>query len=511
MATDPGLRWKLRKAIWNAILRFKYRGNRPAHIPVPPTGREKIGTLPLAALHPEIPIADVLVADRVPADEQSVAKVLFYKLQLGLYRLYPAMQPGLPPVSPDPMAALAEAYGPKHRALFPAPIRPPEIDAPGGADLAGLAVKGPFACYLERLPDGRYHWDFRILDNYEHHDGLRRLGTRVFFEVDAAQGALKVTQIDSELGPRRPGDQDWRLACDIALCAASTHLSLIRHFNWVHLCLGAPLAIATRNNLPATHPLCRFLWPHIYGTQYSNDLVTQGQMVEGGDFADTFSLTHRGMCRLFYDTYTKYRISTIDPRADALWRGILDAPFAAPSQDNLQKLFDVMHRHARRCVEACYANDAALREDAAIAAWLDELGRLIPNGLDGALPTPLAREGLARLIASFIYLASVQHEVLGTGMWNYQLWTDRIPVRVYRDGRREPLDVYQRLVNANFNLNVHRTQLLEDFSYLALDERGAALFREFRRELMELDATMRAEPAAVWRITPGILEANINA
>jgi arachidonate 15-lipoxygenase len=234
-------------------------------------------------------------------------------------------------------------------------------------------------------------------------------------------------------------------------------------------------------------------------------------MVEGGDFADTFSLTHRGMCRLFYDTYTTYRISTIDPRADALWRGILDAPFATPSQGNLQRLFDVMHRHARRCVEACYAGDAALREDAAIAAWLDELGRLIPNGLDGALPTPLTREGLARLIASFIYLASVQHEVLGTGMWNYQLWTDRIPVRVYRDGRREPLDVYQRLVNANFNLNVHRTQLLEDFSYLALDERGAALFREFRRELTELDATMRAEPDAVWRITPGILEANINA
>ena len=33
------------------------------------------------------------------------------------------------------------------------------------------------------------------------------------------------------------------------------------------------------------------------------------------------------------------------------------------------------------------------------------------------------------------------------------------PVRLYRDGRREPLDVYQRLINANFILNVTRSPI----------------------------------------------------
>ena len=119
--------------------------------------------------------------------------------------------------------------------------------------------------------------------------------------------------------------------------------------------------------------------------------------------------------------------------------------------------------------------------------------------------------GLARLMASYIYLATVQHDALGTSMWNYQMWVHKHPVRVYRDSPREPLDVYQRLVNSNFNLNVKRAQLLADYSYLALDEPGKRLLRQFTQELQQLDARLAAAPAQPWRLRPGMLEANINA
>ncbi|HEU5240322.1 MAG TPA: hypothetical protein VFU37_24515, partial [Pyrinomonadaceae bacterium] len=85
------------------------------------------------------------------------------------------------------------------------------------------------------------------------------------------------------------------------------------------------------------------------------------------------------------------------------------------------------------------------------------------------------------------------------------------PVRVYQDGRREPLDVYQRLVNANFNLNVSRARLMQDFGYLALDRKGADAFRIFRYELQQLQQEMEQEPFACWKIYPNILETNINA
>ena len=100
---------------------------------------------------------------------------------------------------------------------------------------------------------------------------------------------------------------------------------------------------------------------------------------------------------------------------------------------------------------------------------------------------------------------------MGTHLWNYQMWSHKIPVRVYENGQREPLDVYQRLVNGNFNLNVSRAQLLQDFSGLAADERGKPLFKQFLSELTALDEEMKNRDRALWQIYPHVLEANINA
>ena len=106
---------------------------------------------------------------------------------------------------------------------------------------------------------------------------------------------------------------------------------------------------------------------------------------------------------------------------------------------------------------------------------------------------------------------TAQHEILGTYMWDYQLWTHRQPARVYEDFRREPLDVYQRLVNANYNLNVHRRQLMDDFSYFALDDRAKVAIMHFQSELAALQAAMDSHPGAVWRLDPCELKVNINA
>ena len=35
------------------------------------------------------------------------------------------------------------------------------------------------------------------------------------------------------------------------------------------------------------------------------------------------------------------------------------------------------------------------------------------------------------MLAGQLYLVTVQHEILGSFMWNYQLWTHRQPARIY--------------------------------------------------------------------------------
>jgi hypothetical protein len=500
--------WPLRKRIWNLIAVTKFRANRPVMIPVPRDEGRPINAVSFASQFPGIPISNILVADHVPADEASRLKYYFYEFQVAMYRLFPPMQPRLPSIDADPQKALSEAYTPAHRRCFPAPVRPEEYQ--GAVDLGYLAVAGPYACYLERAPDG-YQWDLSRLARYEHHDGLHSLGVRVRFRVKDANRRLEAVQIDDELGSCRPGDPRWGLAQRIALCAATTHVSLVRHFNGVHLAAGGPLAIATRNCLPADHPLRRLLWPHMFGTQYSNQIVTKGQMAAGGDFETIFSFTHRGMCKLFEDTYQEYDITVLDPTRDAERRGIRNAGFDTPALDNREAHFRVMYAHARRYLGLYYASDAQLRDDAGFVAWTRALDGLVPNGTRRVLGPEITLEGAARLLAAFIYMATVEHEILGTGLWNYQVWTDVQPVRVHKDGRREPLDVYQRLVNANFNLNVSRAPLLQDFGYLALDARGADAFRRFQADLHALQARLDKEPLAPWKMYPKILEANINA
>ena len=508
--------WFLRKSFWNLLGWVKVQGNKPVDIPRPPKTCSAIKPIPLKQVVPVIPVSRVLVCppDKIPADEQSLKQNLVYKLQVWLYGVFSPMQAGLPSIDADPDRALKEAFTWLHRTNF----NPPELPAEylGSPDLGSLAVRGPYACYTEKRGDGVYQWDLMRLAQYEHHEGLRTLGATVLFKVDATRRALEAFQIDTTLGTAYPGDGNWELAKKIALASATNDLSLVRHFNGVHLVAGAYLAIATRNRLPSTHPLCRLLWPYMFGTLHSNDIVTRGQMVPGGEFETIFSFTMKGMCQLFDDSFGDYRFVVNDPAEDAKARQVREAGFDTPTLDNLEALFAVMHEHARHYLQLYYpdvppgAATDAIRADAAIGDWLDELNSLIPNGV-AVSRADVTFDGLARLIARFMYMATVQHELLGSFVWNYQLWTQRQPVRVYKTGQREPLDVYQRLVNANYNLNVTRRALLYDFSYMVDDVPAKAALRKFNRELESLQASMEQQPWAVWKLYPQALKANINA
>ena len=219
----------------------------------------------------------------------------------------------------------------------------------------------------------------------------------------------------------------------------------------------------------------------------------------------------------------------------------------SPNTIFVNDLFRVIHCHAERWVlgrlvtddkgnrvpvKGYYPSDAERRKDPddfkEICSWLDELNDLIPNGV-GVSRENLTVENLARLIAKIIYLVSAEHEMVGTHLWNYQLWTHRQPVRVYRDGQREPLDVYQRLVNNNYIQNVKRTKLMDTSTYdhvvkglpvvkelpvvkaLPSEQDARLIFNQFVRDLEGLDRDMREEVWQVWKIYPDMLESHINA
>ena len=292
--------WSLRKGFWNNFGRLKFRGSRPIKIPVPAGSLKKIDRVSFRVIFPSIPIDNIKVADQVPAEERDFAMTFFTWFQVLMYRLLSPMQPGLPPIDSDPYEALGQVYTKRHRKLFDSPVMPLEFQ--GSPDLGALAVKAPYAYYLKKCGEEEYEWDFTDLKQYQHLPELYNLGVRVLFRVDKDTGTVKPVQIESELGLSKPGDATWEFAKKLALSAATNHLSLVRHFNGVHLASAAHLAIATRNCLFPDHPLSRLLWPYIFRTQQSNRAVTRAQMVKGGDFDSIFSFTHKGMRDLFSAT-----------------------------------------------------------------------------------------------------------------------------------------------------------------------------------------------------------------
>ncbi|MGH3898276.1 MAG: hypothetical protein ACRDTA_08475, partial [Pseudonocardiaceae bacterium] len=224
-----------------------------------------------------------------------------------------------------------------------------------------------------------------------------------------------------------------------------------------------------------------------------------------------YSFTYDELCRLLAKSYANYDIRVIDPSADADRRKILNGGFDLPTLDNRVAHWKVMHAHTCRYLNLYYHSDQNLRDDDAAQEWIRALDRFVPNGVKKLLGDQLTINGVATLITTCIYAGSVEHEALGSGLWDYQLWTHVQPVRVYKNGRREPIDVYQRLINLNFGLNVQRARLLQDFSYLAgNDDAGAAAFSTFLSELTELQLRLKAEPHEYWKIYPADLEVSVN-
>lgn len=503
------LKWKLKNRFWSWFIILKFRFNSPRRVPRPTDRGRSIRRIPLRERYPSIPISNILVADHVPADERKLLGQFASWLHARLCHRFPPEEPGLASINPDPNVTIDRAYHRRYRKHFRRPALPKEYQGP--IDLGSLAVAGPYSCYLQRAHEGGYEWDLRHLGEYECHPGLRRLGVRVLFEVNQDTRRLEAVEIDCELGARKPGDPEWELAQKIALCAATTDVSLIRHFIGIHLALVAQFAMATRNTLPANHCVRRLLWPHMWASQYSNEMVTETSMMKGGEFEGIFSFTYDAVCKLLAKSYDDYDIRVINPSVDAHRRGISDGGFDLPALENRVAHWKVMHAHARRYLDLYYRCDQDLRDDAAVQAWVRTLDRFVPGGVRKLLGDKLTIDGAATLIAAYIYAGSVEHEALGSGLWDYQLWTHVQPVRVYKNGRRETIDVYQRLINYNFGVNVRRAQLLQDFSYMAgNDDAGAAAFSTFLAELTELQLRLKADQHEYWKIYPADLEASVS-
>ena len=172
-----------------------------------------------------------------------------------------------------------------------------------------------------------------------------------------------------------------------------------------------------------------------------------------------------------------------------------------------------MHAHALRYLHGSYRSDDEIRADVAVVAWVADLNRRLPVGVD---PETWPSCKLHRSTAwPGWWPSSCTWPPSSTRSWAPASGTTSCGPTPTRcgcacNGGRDPLDHYQRLVNFNFILNVKRAALLRDFDYLGVDDAGRAAFRRFRADLDELQKAMAKEDESTWRMSPRILEVSVN-
>jgi hypothetical protein len=502
---SPGFRrvdWALRKSfwslIWSATVAYRYRPRRPWK----PRLEKPIGMLPPTARHPDFKAEVLRFPDSVPLQEASFGSDLWVEILHFLQDIYPIMAPHQDRASRHPEKRLGECYTRLFRWIRNPPRWHPELaGAAASRNLLGaLAVGGPFAKLLECIDAerGLYAIDLSHMHDYPVREGLMRLGCRIDYEL--REGRMIVAGIVYEGLPVRPGEPRWTTVEEIAMASLVTHITVWRQGMEYHAS-GLASFPAVTHGLPPDHPIRRLMAPHMIDTT-SVSFYTHLTLRRSGFDVTGFAFPIDTLFRYFNDGASAFDLSRLDIRIDNRRRGIpnnIDYPFHAQAL-RYYKLFE---SYVRDYVDLYYPDEGALARDGAAHIWFEALDRTVQNGVRGYVPR-LDKKGLVDLCTVLIYSVVIGHEE--NSLWDYAVF---MPTLVHEDGL--PMTLGETQCVSNFQLVVCSaiSDLMSDFDYLALDEKGAGLMRRLQSDLKALQAEMEAGGDRYWRLYPATLKSSV--
>lgn len=499
------LEWQVRKFVWAVLttsaVAFRLRPKRP---PVPKQ-EPPIRLVSAPETYADFQSPMLVVPEDVSCAESSLLGDLSVQFLHILQDIYPIVTSHQPPAAFDPAPRLRDCYSFPYRLIRPPPRWHPELEEArqAGNLLGALATGGPFAKLLERAGDGSAHpyaFDLLYLDAYPVRPGLERLGCRI--NLDARGRALAVASVEHADETVTPGEPKWEFVERVALCALATHLTIWRHGMQYHVAGLAPVAVAT-HNLPPDHPLRRLLAPHVW-EMLSTNVYTHLTLRRNGFDVTGFSFPRDVIFRYYDDAARAFDLTRFDVRADAERRRIgddIDYPYLSQAT----RYFDRIQSYVAAYIDHYYPDDSAVQADAAVAEWFGELDRTIVGGVRSQVGG-LTREGLVRFCTRFIYAVTVEHEE--NTMWDYAVF---LPTTVPSDGSPQSVGEVQSVLNFELVIGSATNRLMNDVSYLALDEGAARIMREFQSSLRALQEEMEQGPDHYWRVYPRDLEASISA
>ena len=503
---SPGFRrfdWAVRKSVWSvlwsATVAYRYRPRRVWK----PLREKPITMVPPTVRHPDFKAEQLRFPDAVPLAEATFGGDLWVEALHLLQENYPIDVLHQDRSPADPRERIAAA----HTRLFGWVRNPPKwhpdlVEAAAKNNLLGvLAVGGPFAKLLQGVDPaaGTYAIDLSHMQDYPVREGLMRLGCRINYKTDDG-GKLAVTDIVYAGEAVKPGESRWPLVEEIAKASLVTHVTVWRQGMEYHAS-GLASFPAPTHNMPPDHPIRRLLAAHMLDT-ISVSYYTHLTLRRNGFDVTGFTFPIEVLFRYYDDGARDFDLSRLDIRIDRKRRNISDT-LHYPYYEQALRFYNLFESYVREYLLHYYPDEESLARDDPAHIWFESLDRTIINGIRGYVPT-LDRENLIKLCTVVIYSVVVGHEE--NSLWDYAVGMSSL---VHADGLPMTVGEAQCLSNFQFLVCSATSDLMNDFSHLALDAEGARMMRQLQTDLAALQREMEAGPDAYWRLYPSTLKSSV--
>ena len=350
---------------------------------------------------------------------------------------------------------------------------------------ARTLTQGPCAGDLKKEGDV---WvvDCSVLGLAKMREGCAPLGVKVAVTVD--ESGVRPAWIQRQDGTKvYPSEgEKWKVARMIASAALHTWVSMVRHVLNLHYVAAQGLSILVHNHLPFDHPIHRLLWPHVAGTLAVNWGATRNFVGPNTIGVHNYAVSWEGWQKLIPAgwgafTWEDYDIPEVYARrgTDELIRKGL-----YPFGEDATLIWGVIRRYMDDYISQYYADDAAIANDNVLQDAFVALDKVLPKPLRAT-----TRDELAHVLTRFVSMVSQEHKLVSGIAWDYFSNPYYFPTVAKEAATVEEAAPFREEAEANvmfrYAISAMCWGMMEDWTYVALDEKGKGAIRRFREALVE--------------------------
>ncbi len=474
-----------------------------------------------AALDSRTPLENLRTARHIPRNEGPFLRSLAASAIYYLRTFYPPTARNLPSI-PTSVESIKHLLSEKYSRYIDFPSFPEEMQkgAETGDMVGALSLKGPFSHYISQLNpfDRSYMIDLSEYEQWPVKEGLCRLGGKAVLKYNPETQQME-TETISYQGQNYTKDSgsEWEQKQKIMLMTMSTDISITRHLLYTHACTAGIFSAVNNLYLSDNHPLRILMYPHQHLTLAVNN--TNLKLLfgnESGFFPSIFSYNRETILKLVNQKIQNFNISFMDIEKDLQKRYMIgtqsDGEFVPyPYAKNTLRLRSLISNHVKGYLDLYYADDQALQEDETVKSWYEALNIYIPNGIKEYV-SEISKENLTKLITTFLYTASVEHENVGNVKMHYGIWHQYIPTQVAIDPSKLPsVDLLHQYMDLSFLTSVPSFKVVDDFSFLGLDEKGKNSLKQFSEAMKSYQQELDQQPFNFYTIYPKNLETSVSS